>query len=115
MTLLWTLYSTIWLPYLDSRRSYRAVAESVRTHLPREGCVGSRNLGDAQRALFHYFANLTTVREENAPIDRCVALLVQYGRQGFQTRAPDGWEVVWAGHRRGDDTERYVLYVRNPR
>ena len=30
MTLLWALYSTIWLPYLDSRRSYRAVAESLR-------------------------------------------------------------------------------------
>ncbi len=115
MTLLWTLYTTIWLPYLDSRRSYRPVAESMRAHLPREGCVGSRNLGEAQRALFQYFENLTTVREENSSIDRCVALLVQYGRQDFQAPAPAGWEAVWAGHRRGDDTERYVLYVRNPR
>ncbi len=69
MTLLWALYSTIWLPYLDSRRSYRGVAESVRAVLPREGCVASRNLGDAQRALFQYFANLVTVRAETAPID----------------------------------------------
>ena len=115
VTLLWTLYTTIWLPYLDSRRSYRAVAESLRGHLPRDGCVASRNLGDAQRALFHYFANLTTVREEISPIDRCVALLVQYGRQDLQAGAPDGWVAVWDGHRRGDDTERYVLYVRKPR
>ena len=112
MTLLWALYSTIWLPYLDSRRSYRTVAESLRVVLPREGCVASRHLGDAQRALFQYFAHLVTVRAENAPIDRCNALLVQYGRNDRNPTAPEGWEAVWNGQRRGDDTERYVLYVR---
>jgi 4-amino-4-deoxy-L-arabinose transferase-like glycosyltransferase len=112
MTLLWALFTTIWLPYLDSRRSYRAVAQSLRTALPREGCVASRNLGDAQRALFHYFAQLVTVREEHGPAGRCPALLVQYGRHDAGARTPDGWEPVWEGHRRGDDTERYVLYIR---
>nr|AEQ20383.1 4-amino-4-deoxy-L-arabinose transferase-like protein [uncultured bacterium CSL11] len=112
MTLLWALFTTIWLPYLDSRRSYRTVAESVRSALPREGCVASRNLGEAQRALFNYFANLVTVREEKQPINRCPALLVQYGRHDADTGTPAGWEAVWDGHRRGDDTERYVLYVR---
>jgi 4-amino-4-deoxy-L-arabinose transferase-like glycosyltransferase len=112
MTLLWALYSTIWLPYLDSRRSYRGVAESMRAVLPREGCVASRNLGDAQRALFQYFAKLVTIRAENAPIDRCKALLVQYGRSGPEPAVPDGWQIAWTGHRRGDDTERYVLYLR---
>ena len=34
MTLVWGLYMTIWLPYLDSRRSYRPVAESLAAHLP---------------------------------------------------------------------------------
>jgi 4-amino-4-deoxy-L-arabinose transferase-like glycosyltransferase len=112
MTLLWALYSTIWLPYLDSRRSYRAVAESVRAVLPREGCVASRNLGDAQRALFQYFANLVTVRAENARIDRCNALLVQYGRNEREPTTPDGWRAAWSGQRHGDDTERYILYLR---
>ena len=112
MTLLWALFTTIWLPYLDSRRSYRTVAESLRTALPREGCVASRNLGEAQRALFHYFANLATVREEKTPINRCATMLVQYGRHDADTGTPAGWEVVWEGHRRGDDTERYVLYTR---
>ncbi|MEO8305451.1 MAG: hypothetical protein ABI724_15140 [Betaproteobacteria bacterium] len=112
MTLLWALFTTIWLPYLDSRRSYRVVAESVRAVLPREGCVASLNLGEAQRALFHYFANLATVREDKVPTDRCRTLLVQYGRHDADTAAPSGWSPVWEGHRRGDDTERYVLYVR---
>jgi len=113
-TLLWALLTTIWLPYIDSRRSYRDVAESLRAALPREGCVASRNLGDAQRALFYYFANLATVREEKNPVNRCEALLVQYGRHDANSGPPAGWQAVWDGHRRGDDTERYVLYLRKP-
>jgi hypothetical protein len=112
MTLLWALYSTIWLPYLDSRRSYRVVADSLRTALPGKGCVGSRGLGDAQRVLFKYFAGLVTVRAENASIDRCGALLVQSGRSDTDPAAPDGWQRIWSGQRQGDETERYTLYVR---
>ena len=53
MTLLWALYSTIWLPYLDSRRSYRTVARvAARRTCRAQGCVASRNLGEPQRALF---------------------------------------------------------------
>ena len=112
MTLLWGLYSTIWMPYLDSRRSYRAVAESLRTALPREGCVASRGLGDAQRVLFKYFADLVTVRSETAPTDTCNALLVQQSRNDRERPIPDGWQSVWSGQRHGDDTERYTLYIR---
>jgi 4-amino-4-deoxy-L-arabinose transferase-like glycosyltransferase len=112
MTLLWVLYSSIWLPYVDSRRTYRTVAESLSTALPSDGCVASRNLGDAQRVLFRYFAKLATVRAENAPIDQCNALLVQYGRKDAEPTTPEGWQAVWTGRRHGDDTERYVLYLR---
>jgi len=109
MVLIWGLYTTIWLPYLDSRRSYRSVAESLAVALPHEGCVASRNLGDAQRALFAYFATLTTVREEDEPDHDCGHLLVQYGRLDQPPSEP-GWDAVWDGRRRGDDTELYVLY-----
>ncbi len=82
MTLLWGLYSTIWLPYLDSRRSYRAMIENVAPSLLAPGCVASRNLGEPQRALFHYFAGLVTEREEtHARRAECPLLLVQYGHQ----------------------------------
>jgi 4-amino-4-deoxy-L-arabinose transferase-like glycosyltransferase len=110
MTLLWALYSTIWLPYLDSRRSYRTVAQAMAEHLPVQGCVASRNLGEPQRALFRYFAKLVTVREESSPRHDCVALLVQYGRIQNVPPPPDDWTVEWEGRRRGDDTERFVLY-----
>jgi 4-amino-4-deoxy-L-arabinose transferase-like glycosyltransferase len=115
MTLIWALYSTIWLPYLDSRRSYRAVAQALTAHLPKEGCVASRNLGEPQRALFQYFAGLVTVREEATPRHACNMLLVQYARMDGAPTIPAGWTTVWSGNRRGDDTERFVLYRKDTR
>jgi 4-amino-4-deoxy-L-arabinose transferase-like glycosyltransferase len=80
VVLLWGLYSTIWLPYLDSRRSYRTVAVALQTQVP-PGCIAGRNIADAQRALFHYFGNVATVPDGTPAAERCGALLVQYGRQ----------------------------------
>jgi 4-amino-4-deoxy-L-arabinose transferase-like glycosyltransferase len=112
-TLAWCLYSTIWLPYLDSRRSYRAMIESLDASLPSRGCVASRNLGDPQRALLYYFAGLATVREETHDKADCRALLVQYGASTGAAPALDGWRIAWEGRRRGDATERFVLYVKD--
>jgi 4-amino-4-deoxy-L-arabinose transferase-like glycosyltransferase len=115
VTLLWALVSTIWLPYIDSRRSYRVVAESIRTVLPADGCVASRNLGDAQRALLAYFADLRTEREESGRGANCALLLVQFGRADVEAPSSDGMRPVWEGQRRGDATEKFVLYRRGPK
>jgi 4-amino-4-deoxy-L-arabinose transferase-like glycosyltransferase len=115
VTLVWCLYSTIWLPYLDSRRSYRHVIESSAVHFPDRGCVASRHLGESQRVLWYYFTGLVTVRDEIDPYNDCDDLLVQYGRQAGAPPAIAGWFVTWDGRRRGDDTERYVLYRREGR
>lgn len=114
MTLVWGLYMTIWLPYLDSRRSYRPVAESLAAHLPPGGCVASHNLGDPQRALFAYFIGLTTVRDEVEPGHKCKSLLMQVGRDDSDLPPDSAWQKVWEGRRRGDDTERYLLFRRAP-
>jgi 4-amino-4-deoxy-L-arabinose transferase-like glycosyltransferase len=114
MTLVWGLYMSIWLPYLDSRRSYRSVAEALAHELPRDGCVASRNLGESQRALLHYFADIVTVREERNPHHGCALVLVQYGRHDGVPTPRVGWDIAWTGARRGDDTERFVLYRREP-
>jgi 4-amino-4-deoxy-L-arabinose transferase-like glycosyltransferase len=113
VTLAWGLYSTIWLPYLDSRRSYRVVMEDLDAHLPTQGCVTSRNLGDPQRALLFYFTGIATVREETHAMADCRALLVQYGAITGPPPSIEGWRVEWQGSRRGDATERFVLYARD--
>ena len=115
VTLIWGLVTTIWLPYLDSRRSYRWTVEAVAQRLPAQGCVASRNLGEPQRALFNYFSGIKTVREEVQPKHDCDALLVQFGRVRGTPEPPAGFSAVWSGARRGDDTERFVLYLRNPK
>ncbi len=112
MTLVWGLYTTIWLPYLDSRRSYRPVAESLAEHLPVGGCVASHNLGDPQRALFEYFIGLITVRDEFVPGHGCKVLLMQVGREDSDAPPDSAWVKIWEGRRRGDDTERYLLFLR---
>lgn len=114
VTLIWGLVTTIWLPYLDSRRSYRWTVEAAARHLPADGCVASRNLGEPQRALFDYFSGIQTVREELRPLHDCPALLVQYGGPDTSPEPPPGWSMAWSGARRGDATERFVLYLRNP-
>lgn len=112
MILVWGLYSTIWLPYLDSRRSYRAVAESLAVHLPRDTCVAGRDLGEPQRALLDYFIGLVTVSDDLPAADNCSALLVQVARDEPAEPPDSAWEKVWEGRRRGDDTERFLLFVR---
>jgi 4-amino-4-deoxy-L-arabinose transferase-like glycosyltransferase len=112
VTLIWGLAATIWLPYLDSRRSYRWTIEDIVVRLPPTGCVASWNLGEPQRALLYYFAGLQTTREELEPGHDCPALLVQYGRVAGEPVAPAGWTPTWSGARRGDNTERFVLYIR---
>ncbi|MEO8508215.1 MAG: glycosyltransferase family 39 protein [Betaproteobacteria bacterium] len=114
VTLIWGLVTTIWLPYLDSRRSYRWTVESAALRLPPTGCVASRNLGEPQRALFNYFAAIRTVREEVKPDHACEALLVQYGRLASEPEPLPGWTPAWSGGRKGDATERFVLYLRTP-
>ena len=112
MTLVWGLFATIWLPYVDSRRSYRPVAESLAVHLPADSCLASRNLGEPQGALLEYFAGVITIRDELPAANRCRGLLVQLGRDDPEAPPDSAWEKIWEGRRRGDDTERFILFRR---
>lgn len=113
MTLIWGLIGTIWLPYVDARRTYAAVGQAIGVYTPDEiGCVARRGVGEAQRALFYYFAGVVTVPESSPQAASCATLLVQYGRLPEGTPALPGWRILWEGSRRGDPTERFVLYRR---
>jgi len=113
LTLCWALLATLWVPFLDAGKSYRAMIDSLASQLPGNGCVASLNLGEPQRGLMVYFAHVTTVRLEVVPDARCEALLVQ-GRRitGAPPPEPD-WIAVWEGARPGDLKEFYRLYRRD--
>jgi len=112
MTLVWGLVATIWMPYLDARRTYESVGESLRLNRTGDGCVARRNVGDAQRALFYYFGGLVTLPETDPRASDCRMLLVQYGRLPDGPPEVAGYAVQWDGSRRGESSERFVLYRR---
>ena len=43
-------------------------------------CISSRNLGESQRAVLHYFANIITYREETRARRRACELLLVQGK-----------------------------------
>jgi 4-amino-4-deoxy-L-arabinose transferase-like glycosyltransferase len=115
VTLLWCLTMTLWLPWIDYGKTYRPVSLSLaaalkKAGLPAKSCIASRGLGEAQRAVFDYHANIVTRRLEVFPQASCAALLVQ-SSAGAPDRNGPGWRRIWEGNR-PRDRERYRLYVR---
>ncbi len=65
ITMFWMLVMTLWLPFIDEGKSYRAMVVSLKRALPASiDCVASRGLGESQRAVLDYFAELRTKRLE---------------------------------------------------
>jgi 4-amino-4-deoxy-L-arabinose transferase-like glycosyltransferase len=112
ITTMWALMATLFIGWADNVKSYRSMVVSLQQALPKKhDCIASRDLGEAQRAMLHYFGGILTHREE-APAGerRCELLLVQ-GHPQAET-APRGWKKIWEGGRPGDKDERYRLYRR---
>ena len=112
ITMVWMLMMTIGLPLVDAARSYRKVAARIAAELPANfQCIARRNLGEPQRALLDYFANIRTLREENPAAARCRVLLVQAAPLKIPMVGPE-WSELWRGSRPGDRNELFILYKR---
>jgi 4-amino-4-deoxy-L-arabinose transferase-like glycosyltransferase len=110
ITLVWILAMSLWLPWIDSFKSYRPVVAAIKKHLPvGAGCVASRGLGPAPRAMFHYFGGIVTQRLEFRPKAGCDYLVVQSEQEpGLGPQ----WKKVWEGGRPLEKNERFRLYRR---
>jgi 4-amino-4-deoxy-L-arabinose transferase-like glycosyltransferase len=114
MTLIWGLIATIWMPYVNARRTYEAVAQGIALSAPAGSCIERRDLGLAQRAALYYHTGVITVPDASPRAADCAALLVQYGRLTDGAPPLPGYTVAWQGGRRGEDNERFVLYRKGP-
>ena len=77
--------------------------------------MASRDVGEAQRAMLHYFADIRTLRvETQTKAFTCDLLLVQ-GRPLDEQMMTADWKKIWEGHRPGDKDERFRLYQRSSR
>jgi 4-amino-4-deoxy-L-arabinose transferase-like glycosyltransferase len=113
VTMVWGLLAAFFLAYVDSANSYRSVVQHVARSLPPDTqCISARNVGEPQRALFHYMAGIITYRDDVPTRKRdCNVLLVQ----GFRSHIyqPDqSWILLWEGARPGDNKELFRLYRR---
>jgi len=106
IALAWGVAMTLWLPWLDHAKSYRGmIADMQRARAGIPGCVAALNLGEPQRALFHYFAGI------RAPVGRgCPLLLVQ--TSGKPPAPPGALRLLWRGTRPGESDEVYWLFSR---
>ena len=112
MTLVWGLFATIWLPYLDSRRSYRPVAESLAAHLPAGRASPAAISASRSARCSSTSAASSPCATSPSRTNDCPALLLQLGRDDSDIPPDSAWEKIWEGRRRGDDTERFILFRR---
>ncbi len=110
VTLLWILTMTLWLPWLDTGKSYRHMIEDLKANLPQQyNCIAGVRLGDSQRAMLQYFGDINPRRKATRV---CDLLLVQGNRIAKPIEDEIGWEKIWEGGRKGDQNERFRLYQR---
>jgi 4-amino-4-deoxy-L-arabinose transferase-like glycosyltransferase len=112
LVLVWALAMSLWLDWIDYGKSYRTVAQGLRAAIPASAdCVASRDLGEVQRAVFHYHGGLVTQRLETGRGVECRFLLVQASTRVPETLPGPQWDKLWEGGR-PRDRERYRLYSR---
>lgn len=111
ITVMWSLLMSLWLPWIDTGKTYRGMVADMKQAMPaRYDCLSSQALGEPQRAMLQYYAGIVTYRDETRP-RHCDLLLVQ-GGAGNPPKVGNRWHVLWEGARPGDNSERYWLYRR---
>ncbi|HEX5362967.1 MAG TPA: glycosyltransferase family 39 protein, partial [Gallionella sp.] len=110
ITLIWVLAMTLWLPWLDSGKSYRSMVVSLKHAMPKHyRCVGYDYLGDSQRAMLHYFGDIVTHEDRK---ERCDLRIIQGNRLSKPLLDETRWKKIWEGSRKGDKYEHFRLYQR---
>ncbi len=111
MTAVWTLLMTLWLPMIDSARSYREVFTNLKNALPAKyACISSNHLGAAQRDLLHYFANAKTQRFETEGALNCDLYLIQDEKGNDKVEPGADWKLIWSGKRVTERRESFRLF-----
>ncbi len=111
ITVVWALLATLFIGWADTSKSYRSMIADMQRAMPKQyQCFASRELGDAQRAMLHYFADIRTERVEIKPQAFACDLLLAQGRPLDELVMTPEWQKIWEGHRPGDKDERFRLY-----
>lgn len=98
----------LWLPMIDSAKSYKSVMLSLQKALPKKfDCINSEGVNKAQQALLDYYTNLRLTPSSERS---CRLLLIQADKSQL-TEPPEGeWQLIWEGKRPADRHEHFSLY-----
>ena len=112
----WALLAILFVGYINTGKSYRSMVLALEQALPpKHRCISSRELGESQRAMLHYYAGLITYRDEVETRRRNCDLMLVQGHPRQETSPGRNWRKIWEGGRPGDKDERYRLYQRTAR
>ncbi|HZV61943.1 MAG TPA: glycosyl transferase [Methylophilaceae bacterium] len=113
MTMAWSLLMTLWLPWIDSARSYKDIMLSIQKALPASyTCMNSSNLGSAQTALLDYYTGIRTLPVTAGQGPECDIYLIQDERKREKIQPGPEWQLIWQGKRAADRRESFRLYQR---
>lgn len=111
VTMAWSLLMALWLPMIDSAKSYKSVMLSMQKSLPSKiGCINSRGVGQSQQALLDYYTDLKLKPINNQEAPNCRVLLIQHSRNNKAVEPSEDWALIWEGKRTADRHEHFKLY-----
>ena len=111
MTAVWTLLMTLWLPMIDSARSYQTIFTDLKQALPKQyACLTSNHLGKAQRDLLHYYTNIKAQLVETDGALSCDLYLIQDERDREKIAPGKDWKLIWHGQRASERRESFRLF-----
>lgn len=111
MTMAWTLLMTLWLPMIDSARSYESVFLGIRKVLPEKyACVNTHYFGKSQQDLLYYYTGVKAQAFEVTQQLNCDLYLIQDERGRERIEPNQSWRLIWQGKRSSERRESFRLY-----
>ena len=111
ITMAWALLMTLWLPMIDSAKSYQGVMLGIKKSLPaKHACINSTGFGQPQKALLDYYTDLRVIPLNESSEPSCDLYLIQEDKHHGHINPGDDWKLVWQGKRPADRHEKFRLY-----
>jgi 4-amino-4-deoxy-L-arabinose transferase-like glycosyltransferase len=113
MTFGWGLLMTLWLPLIDSAKSYQAIFIDMNKVLPKTyNCINSLSVGQPQRLLLNYYTNIQLQPFEATQQLTCDFYLLQDVKGVGKMQPGQEWKQIWIGKRAADRKEGFRLFQR---
>ena len=84
---------------------------SLESALPESyACINSKQLGEGQRDLLHYYTNIIVLPLETAQRLDCDLYLIQDTRGETKVEPGQNWKLIWQGKRASERRESFRLF-----